>query len=98
MLTLGQENEPYGSTFYALGFIALPLLVGAGAAFLILEIVIRKRFSVIVIFILAASFLQIHTDLLNSGQAARLYSLDTFSLSYFFAKNKRSLLFILISL
>ena len=41
-----------------------------------LEIVILQRFSVIVIFILTASLLQIHTDLLNFGSAARHYSLD----------------------
>lgn len=41
-----------------------------------LEIVILQRFSVIVIFILTASLLQIHTDLLNFGSAARPYSLD----------------------
>lgn len=43
-----------------------------------LEIVILQRFSVIVIFILTASLLQIHTDLLNFGSAARHYSLDYF--------------------
>ena len=43
-----------------------------------LEIVILKRFSVIVIFILTASLLQIHTDLLNFGSAAQPYSLDYF--------------------
>lgn len=41
-----------------------------------LEIIILQRFSVIVIFILTASLLQIHTDLLNFGSAARHYSLD----------------------
>lgn len=41
-----------------------------------LEIVILQRFSIIVIFILTASLLQIHTDLLNFGSAARHYSLD----------------------
>ena len=43
-----------------------------------LEIVIFKRFSVIVILILTASLLQIHTDLLNFGSAARPYSPDWF--------------------
>ena len=43
----------------------MPLLGSAGAAFFMLEIVILQRFSVIVIFILTASLLQIHTDLLN---------------------------------
>lgn len=38
----------------------------------LLEIVIRIRFSVIVILNLTASFLQIHTDPLNFGAAARL--------------------------
>ena len=48
------------------------------AALFMLEIVILQRFSVIVIFILTASLLQIHTDLLNFGSAARHYSLDYF--------------------
>lgn len=38
----------------------------------LLEIVIRIRFSVIVILNLTASFLQIHTDPLNFSAAARL--------------------------
>ena len=42
----------------------------------LLEIVIRIRLSVMVTLILTASFLQIHTDLLNFGSAARHYSLD----------------------
>ena len=46
------------------------------SGFFMLEIVILQRFSVIVIFILTASLLQIHTDLLNFGSAARHYSLD----------------------
>lgn len=46
------------------------------SGFFMLEIVILQRFSVIVIFILTASLLQIHTDLLNFGSAARPYSLD----------------------
>ena len=57
-------------------FTALPLLVVAGAAFFMFEIVIRIRLSVIVIFILTASLLQIHTDLSKFGSAARPYSLD----------------------
>lgn len=55
-----------------------------------LEIVILQRFSVIVIFILTASLLQIHTDLLNFGSAARPYSLDLFILPQSHSKNKRS--------
>ena len=38
----------------------------------LLEVVIRIRFSVIVILNLTASFLQIHTDPLNFSAAARL--------------------------
>ena len=41
----------------------------------LLEIVIRIRFSVIVILNLTASFLQIHTDPLNFSAAARLIAL-----------------------
>ena len=41
---------------FCLGYLALPLLVAAGAAFFIFEIVILIRFSVIVILINIASF------------------------------------------
>ena len=44
----------------------------------LLEIVIRIRFSVIVILNLTASFLQIHTDPLNFSAAARLISLGNY--------------------
>ena len=59
-----------------------------------LEIVILQRFSVIVIFILTASLLQIHTDLLNFGSAARHYSLDYFYYIIFSADEQVFLLFL----
>ncbi len=59
---------PCGFTNYLLGFVALPLLVLAGAAFFMLEIVIRIRFNSTMTFILTASFLQIQTDLLKRAQ------------------------------
>lgn len=44
----------------------------------LLEIVIRIRFSVIVILNLTASFLRIHTDPLNFSAAARLIALGNY--------------------
>ena len=56
---------------FMLGYLALPLLVPAGAAFSMLEIVIRMRFKVIVILNLATSFLQIQSDPLKFGSPLR---------------------------
>ena len=55
--------------------IALPLLVPAGAAFLIEEIVIRKHFVVIVDFIPHCLLSKIQMDFLKFSSAARLHIL-----------------------